>query len=201
MPLPGAGSSLITASGGQADVLLAEALQTSDRKIEASRQLIDTQDASVGGDDVLHLVGDARLRLGRPGTLRHPVCQRTGGTLPARRRVRIHHDAGDRSAQVRVLERLMGVLDQGWGAQRACPCRPEKGSDGPSSAFQLVIGDACNRAVQGDRGFPVDQRSCRARLLTFPELSRIFKRRRLHLSYSRWHDYTQRFRGHWTVHD
>jgi len=75
------------------------------------------------------------------------------------------------------------------------------GSDDPSSAFQLVIGDACNRAVQGDRGFPVDQRSCRARLLTFPELSRIFKRRRLHLSYSRWHDYTQRFRGHWTVHD
>ena len=133
---------------GQADVLLTEALETSDRKIETSRQLIDAQDASVGGDDVLHLVGDERHRLWRPGVLRHPVCQRTCGTLSPRRRVGIRHGVGNRSAQVRVLERPMGVPDQGRGAQCPCPRRPEKGSDGPSLAFQFTIGDARRRAVQ-----------------------------------------------------
>lgn len=133
---------------GQADVLLTEALETSDRKIEASRQLIDAQDASVGGDDVFHLVGDERHRLWRPGMLRHPVCQRTGGTLSTPHRVGIRHGVSNRSAQVRVLERPMGVPDQGRGAQRTRCRRPEKGSDGPSSAFQLTIGDARRRAVQ-----------------------------------------------------
>ena len=133
---------------GQADVLLTEALETADRKIEASRQLIDAQDASVGGDDVLHLVGDERHRLWRPGMLRHPVCQRTGGTLSTPHRVGIRHGVSNRSAQVRVLERPMGVPDQGRGAQRTRCRRPEKGSDGPSSAFQLTIGDARRRAVQ-----------------------------------------------------
>jgi len=37
---------------------------------------------------------------------------------------------------------------EGRGAQRPRCRRPEKGSDGPSSAFQLTIGDARRRAVQ-----------------------------------------------------
>ena len=133
---------------GQADVLLTQALQTSDGKIETSRQLIDTHNASVGGDDILHLVGYERRRLWRPSMLRNPGRQRTGGTLSTPHSVGIRHGVSNRSAQVRVLERPMGVPDQGRGAQRTRCRRPEKGSDGPSSAFQLTIGDARRRAVQ-----------------------------------------------------
>lgn len=135
---------------GQADVLLTQALQTSDGKIETSRQLIDTQNASVGGDDILHLVGYERRRLWRPSMLRNPGRQRTGGTLSARRRVHICHSTGDRGAQVRVLQQAMGVPNQGRRAQCTRPRRPEKGPDGPAPTFQLAIGDTRRRAVQGD---------------------------------------------------